>query len=49
MIDRIDHAVSQDPVTRTAALGPTTSIPCRGPDGDRIEIAAYGPVADARR
>jgi len=29
------------PVTRTGALGPMTSVYCRDPDGNLIEIAAY--------
>ncbi len=34
-------AITQGPVTRTGALGPMTSIYCRDPDGNLIEIAAY--------
>ena len=37
--------ITQGPVTRTGALGPMTSIYCRDPDGNLVEIASY----DARR
>jgi catechol 2,3-dioxygenase-like lactoylglutathione lyase family enzyme len=30
------------PVTRDGALGPMTSVYCRDPDGNLVEIAAYG-------
>jgi catechol 2,3-dioxygenase-like lactoylglutathione lyase family enzyme len=34
-------AVEEGPVTREGALGPMTSVYCRDPDGNLIEIAAY--------
>ncbi len=34
-------AASAAPVTRTGALGPITSVYCRDPDGNLIEIASY--------
>ncbi len=34
-------AVSAGPVTRTGALGPMTSVYCRDPDGNLVEIASY--------
>ncbi|MBS0608484.1 MAG: VOC family protein [Proteobacteria bacterium] len=30
------------PVERTGALGPMTSVYCRDPDGNLIEVASYG-------
>ncbi len=33
--------VELGPVTRTGALGPITSVYCRDPDGNLIEIASY--------
>ena len=35
-------AVTEGPVQRTGALGPMTSIYCRDPDGNLVEIARYG-------
>jgi catechol 2,3-dioxygenase-like lactoylglutathione lyase family enzyme len=34
-------AVTEGPVQRTGALGPMTSIYCRDPDGNLVEIAKY--------
>ena len=45
--DAIDHlrvcgvTVEQGPVAKTGALGPMTSVYCRDPDGNLIEIASY--------
>jgi catechol 2,3-dioxygenase-like lactoylglutathione lyase family enzyme len=39
-------AITQGPMTRTGAMGPMTSIYCRDPDGNLVEIASYAP-ADA--
>jgi catechol 2,3-dioxygenase-like lactoylglutathione lyase family enzyme len=45
--DVIDHlrdcgvAVEDGPVVREGALGPMTSVYCRDPDGNLIEIASY--------
>jgi len=36
-------AVEEGPVSRTGALGHMTSLYCRDPDGNLIEIAHYGP------
>jgi catechol 2,3-dioxygenase-like lactoylglutathione lyase family enzyme len=35
-------AVNEGPVQRTGALGTMTSIYCRDPDGNLVEIAQYG-------
>ena len=35
--------VIEGPVERTGAVGPITSIYCRDPDGNLIELAQYGP------
>jgi len=46
--DVLDHlqacgvAVTEGPVQRTGALGAMTSIYCRDPDGNLVEIAQYG-------
>lgn len=34
-------AVEEGPVGKTGALGPMTSVYCRDPDGNLIEIASY--------
>jgi len=34
-------AITEGPVTRTGALGPMTSVYCRDPDGNLVEIASY--------
>ncbi len=34
-------AITEGPVAKTGALGPMTSIYCRDPDGNLIEIATY--------
>lgn len=34
-------AITDGPVTRTGALGPMTSIYCRDPDGNLVEVATY--------
>ena len=45
--DVIDHlaqcgvAVTEGPVARLGALGPTTSVYCTDPDGNLIEITSY--------
>jgi catechol 2,3-dioxygenase-like lactoylglutathione lyase family enzyme len=45
--DVIDHLrawsvkVEQGPVAKVGALGPMTSVYCRDPDGNLIEIASY--------
>lgn len=45
--DVLDHLrncgvkVEQGPVAKTGALGPMTSVYCRDPDGNLIEIASY--------
>jgi catechol 2,3-dioxygenase-like lactoylglutathione lyase family enzyme len=33
--------ITAGPVPKTGALGPMTSIYCRDPDGNLIEIASY--------
>ena len=35
-------AVEQGPVKKDGALGPITSVYCRDPDGNLIEISSYG-------
>jgi catechol 2,3-dioxygenase-like lactoylglutathione lyase family enzyme len=35
--------ITQGPVTRTGATGAMTSIYCRDPDGNLVEIASYDP------
>ena len=35
-------AVEQGPVAKHGALGPITSVYCRDPDGNLIEISTYG-------
>ena len=37
-------AITAGPVAKTGALGPMTSIYCRDPDGNLIEIASYAPA-----
>jgi len=34
-------AITEGPVTKTGALGPMTSVYCRDPDGNLVEIASY--------
>ncbi|HTW27167.1 MAG TPA: VOC family protein [Acetobacteraceae bacterium] len=34
-------AIVEGPVPRTGALGPMTSVYCRDPDGNLVEIASY--------
>jgi catechol 2,3-dioxygenase-like lactoylglutathione lyase family enzyme len=34
-------AVTEGPVPKTGALGPMTSVYCRDPDGNLVEIASY--------
>jgi catechol 2,3-dioxygenase-like lactoylglutathione lyase family enzyme len=34
--------ITAGPVAKTGALGPMTSLYCRDPDGNLIEIACYG-------
>jgi len=33
--------VEEGPVSRTGAMGPITSVYCRDPDGNLVEIASY--------
>jgi catechol 2,3-dioxygenase-like lactoylglutathione lyase family enzyme len=46
-IDAVEHlhvcgvTVELGPVPKTGALGPMTSVYCRDPDGNLIEIASY--------
>ena len=46
--DVLDHLhacgviVTEGPVRRTGALGAMTSVYCRDPDGNLVEIAGYG-------
>ncbi|HKU94504.1 MAG TPA: VOC family protein [Vineibacter sp.] len=44
-LQRHDIQITAGPVTRTGALGPMTSIYCRDPDGNLVEIATYDRVA----
>ena len=41
-LDGIGIAVELGPVAKQGALGPITSVYCRDPDGNLIEIATYG-------
>lgn len=34
-------AITEGPVTKTGALGPMTSVYCRDPDGNLVEVASY--------
>lgn len=34
-------AITEGPVAKTGALGPMTSVYCRDPDGNLVEIATY--------
>jgi len=34
-------SITEGPVSRIGALGPMTSIYCRDPDGNLVEIASY--------
>lgn len=34
-------AVTEGPVAKTGALGPMTSVYCRDPDGNLVEVASY--------
>ena len=38
-------AIEEGPVTRNGAQGPMTSIYCRDPEGNLVELASYGPAA----
>ena len=46
-VDVVDHlgrcgvTITDGPVARLGALGPTTSVYCHDPDGNLIEIASY--------
>jgi len=40
--------VTDGPIQRTGALGPMTSIYCRDPDGNLVEVASY-PARDRMR
>jgi catechol 2,3-dioxygenase-like lactoylglutathione lyase family enzyme len=40
-LHRYGVAIEQGPVRRIGALGPMTSVYCRDPDGNLIEIASY--------
>ncbi len=35
------------PVARAGALGPMTSVYCRDPDGNLVEVAGYAPAEEA--
>jgi catechol 2,3-dioxygenase-like lactoylglutathione lyase family enzyme len=37
--------VEAGPAPKAGALGPITSVYCRDPDGNLIEVATYGPAA----
>lgn len=37
-----DIEIIEGPVERTGATGPITSVYCRDPDGNLVEIATYG-------
>jgi catechol 2,3-dioxygenase-like lactoylglutathione lyase family enzyme len=37
-------AITAGPMARTGALGPMTSVYCRDPDGNLVEIASYLPL-----
>ena len=41
-LQRCGVTVEQGPVAKDGALGPITSVYCRDPDGNLIEIATYG-------
>ncbi|HYF07847.1 MAG TPA: VOC family protein [Acetobacteraceae bacterium] len=44
-LHRCGVTVEQGPVAKSGALGPITSVYCRDPDGNLIELATYGPRA----
>lgn len=41
-LESVGVAITDGPVAKTGALGPMTSVYCRDPDGNLIEIASYG-------
>ncbi|MBP0463424.1 VOC family protein [Roseomonas sp. PWR1] len=41
-LQRCGVAIAQGPVAKDGALGPITSVYCRDPDGNLIEISTYG-------
>jgi catechol 2,3-dioxygenase-like lactoylglutathione lyase family enzyme len=40
-LHRCGVQIAQGPVAKTGALGPITSVYCRDPDGNLIEISSY--------
>ncbi|GAD10041.1 lyase [Gluconobacter frateurii NBRC 103465] len=40
-LEKCGVAVTEGPVARLGALGPITSVYCRDPDGNLVEIASY--------
>jgi catechol 2,3-dioxygenase-like lactoylglutathione lyase family enzyme len=40
-LESVGVAVTEGPVAKTGALGPMTSVYCRDPDGNLVEIATY--------
>lgn len=40
-LESVGVAVTDGPVLKTGALGPMTSVYCRDPDGNLVEIATY--------
>ena len=41
-LERCGVTIAQGPVAKDGALGPITSVYCRDPDGNLIEISTYG-------
>lgn len=42
-LTRLSVPIEEGPVTKTGALGSMTSVYCRDPDGNLVEIARYAP------
>jgi catechol 2,3-dioxygenase-like lactoylglutathione lyase family enzyme len=40
-LEKAGIAIEEGPVARTGAIGPITSVYCRDPDGNLVEIACY--------
>ncbi|KXV25639.1 virulence protein, partial [Gluconobacter japonicus] len=40
-LEKCGVVVTEGPVARLGALGPITSVYCRDPDGNLVEIASY--------
>lgn len=40
-LESVGVAITEGPVPKTGALGPMTSVYCRDPDGNLVEIATY--------